>query len=188
MLMNKTTTLLLALLTLGAPQIPLQAQTKQDEVHTNLIPVKVTIVDEAGEVLPGVSVRIQGTNRGAFSSLKGEVSLSVAQGDTLIISFVGMKTKTLVVTKPLVGKITLQSETGTLDQVVITGYTRTSTRRSAGSVSTISSKELLSQPLTGVDGLLQGKLAGVSVRTLSGRPGSSSEIVIRGGKLALCKH
>lgn len=180
MLMNKTTTLLLALLTLGAPQIPLQAQTKQDEVHTNLIPVKVTIVDEAGEVLPGVSVRIQGTNRGAFSSLKGEVSLSVAQGDTLIISFVGMKTKTLVVTKPLVGKITLQSETGTLDQVVITGYTRTSTRRSAGSVSTISSKELLSQPLTGVDGLLQGKLAGVSVRTLSGRPGSSSEIVIRG--------
>ena len=185
MLMNKTTTLLLALLTLGAPQIPLQAQTKQDEVHTNLIPVKVTIVDEAGEVLPGVSVRIQGTNRGAVSSLKGEVSLSVAQGETLIITFVGMKTKTLVVTKPLVGKITLQSETGTLDQVVITGYTRTSTRRSAGSVSTISSKELLSQPLTGI-------APGEARRGQRPHPLGSPWLQQRDrypwGKLALCKH
>lgn len=178
--MNKKTTLLLALLALGSPQPFLQAQTPQGTSQERLLPVRLTIVDESGETLPGVSVRIQGTTRGAASSAQGTVELSVPQGANLLISFVGMKSKTITVTKALTAKITLQSESNALDQVVITGYTRTSTRRSAGSVATISSKELLTQPLTGVDGLLQGKLAGVNVRTLSGRPGSSAEIVIRG--------
>lgn len=178
--MNKTTTLLFGLLASTLVPTSLPAQAPQEVRQERLIPVHVTLVDETGQPLPGVSARIQGTTRGAVSSAKGELTLSVPPGSVVTLSFVGMKTKSLTITKPLTGKITLQSETGALDQVVITGYTRTSTRRSAGSVATISSKELLTQPLTGVDGLLQGKLAGVNVRSLSGRPGVSSEIVIRG--------
>lgn len=177
--MNKKITLLATALTLAVP-LGLSAQQTTEVTRSDQVTIRVTIVDDTGTPLPGASVRIQGSKNGAVSDAKGQVSLHAPRGSKVIFSFIGMKSLELMLDGPLTGPIKMEAQPSALDQVVVTGYSRTSTRRSAGSVATIKGKDLLTQPLVGVDALLQGKLAGVDVRAISGRPGQTSEIRIRG--------
>jgi TonB-linked SusC/RagA family outer membrane protein len=144
------------------------------------IKVDVTIVDESGEVLPGATVKVSGKPIGVITDNQGHVSLWAARGAQLTISYIGMQTRTLKVTRPISGKIVLSDENTSLDQVVVTGYQRTTKRRVTGSVATLSAEELKDKPLANIDMLLQGKIAGVDVKALSGRPGESAKIRIRG--------
>ena len=91
-----------------------------------------------------------------------------------------MQTRTLKVSRPLTGKIVLENEATTIDQVVVNGYQRTTKRRVTGSVATLTADDLKDRPLANVDMLLQGKIAGVDVKAVSGRPGESAKIRIRG--------
>ena len=142
--------------------------------------IEVTIVDENGEALPGATVKASDKTLGVVSDVNGKASLWAAKGSTLTISYVGMQTKTLKVTRPMSGDIALESESTTIDQVVVTGYSQTDIRKSTGSVGILTEKELKDQPLANVDMLMQGKLAGVNVQAVSGRPGESAKIRIRG--------
>ena len=142
--------------------------------------IEVTIVDENGEALPGATVKVSDKTLGVVSDMNGKASLWAAKGSTLTISYVGMQTKTLKVTRPMSGDIALESESTTIDQVVVTGYSQTDIRKSTGSVGILTEKELKDQPLANVDMLMQGKLAGVNVQAVSGRPGESAKIRIRG--------
>jgi len=144
------------------------------------IKVEVTIVDENGESLPGATVKASDKKLGVLSDINGKVSLWAAKGSTLTISYVGMKTKTIRVGRPLTGDIALESESTTIDQVVVTGYSQTDIRKSTGSVGILTDKDLKDQPLANIDMLMQGKLAGVNVQAISGRPGQSAKIRIRG--------
>ena len=145
-----------------------------------LLKIDVTIVDENGEYLPGATVKTSDKPVGVVSDMNGKVSLRAAKGSTLTVSYIGMKTKTLKLTKALTGNLALESETTTIDQVVVTGYSQTDVRKSTGSVGILTEKELKDIPLANVDMLMQGKLAGVNVQAVSGRPGESAKIRIRG--------
>ena len=145
-----------------------------------LLKIDVTIVDENGEYLPGATVNTSDKPVGVVSDMNGKVSLWAAKGSTLTVSYIGMKTKTLKLTKALTGNLALESETTTIDQVVVTGYSQTDVRKSTGSVGILTEKELKDIPLANVDMLMQGKLAGVNVQAVSGRPGESAKIRIRG--------
>lgn len=177
--MNKKITLLATALSLAVP-LSLTAQQNKEVTRAAQVTIRVTIVDDTGVPLPGASVRIHGSKQGAVSDAKGQVSLTVPRGAKVTFSFIGMKPLEMVIDNALTGQVKLEAQASALDQVVVTGYSQTSTRRSAGSVATIKGKDLLTQPLVGVDALLQGKLAGVDVRAISGRPGQTSEIRIRG--------
>lgn len=142
--------------------------------------IDVTIVDENGEVLPGATVKASDKSVGVVSDINGKASLWAAKGATLTISYIGMKTKTLKVNRSMTGDIALENETATIEQVVVTGYSQTDIRKSTGSVGILTEKELKDQPLANVDMLMQGKLAGVNVQAVSGRPGESAKIRIRG--------
>ena len=145
-----------------------------------LYEVNITVVDSNGEPLPGATIKSSDKKIGTTTDINGKVSLWVAKGSTLSISYIGMQSKVIKMTKALKGVVTLEDDAKTLDQVVVTGYTQTDVRKSTGSVSIIGGTELNDAPLKNVDMLLQGKMAGVSVQAVSGRPGEAAKVRIRG--------
>ena len=58
----------------------------------------------------------------------------------------------------MTGKIVLENESTSLDQVVVNGYQRTTKRRVTGSVATLTAEDLKDKPLANIDMLLQGKI------------------------------
>ena len=141
------------------------------------------VTDDQGETLVGASVAVKEVpGKGTMTGEDGTFSLVLPdKARTLVFSFVGMET----VEYPLKGNldrisIVLAYESDFLDQVVVTGYAQTTTKRITGSVGILSSETFKSKPITSVASLMQGEIAGVSVQATSGRPGQQSSIRIRG--------
>ncbi len=175
----KNTFIIKSLVTLFAALLclPVMAQgTSADKV----VNVDVTIVDSRGEPLPGATVKISGRKQGAAADADGHVKMLVKAGSTLEFRYVGMKSKSVKVTRNLTGRIELEDDSSVLDQVVVTGYQRTTKKRTTGSVAVLSAEDLKGAPTANLDMLMQGKIAGVDVKALSGRPGESAKVRIRG--------
>ena len=157
------------------------AQKKGDKIT-----VRGTVKDTSGEPLIGVSVFVEGTHIGVNTNLKGEYQISVPEGGTLRFTYIGYEPQTVKVEYGdrfglrFVYDVTLKEQATDIGQVVVTGFAKTEIRKSTGSVAVIEGKDLKTSPLEGVDKLLQGKLAGVSVQSVSGRPGEAVKIRIRG--------
>ena len=173
--MRKVQLLLCMLLMMGT--FVMRAQDQRSAVD---VLVDVIVVDKQGDGLPGATVKVTGRPVAVVSNLDGKVSLWVHRGDKITISYLGMQPRVFTINKPLTGKITLDEEENTLEQVVVNGYQRTTKRRITGSVSTVTEKDLQGKPLTNLDMMLQGKVAGVDIKATSGRPGESAKIRIRG--------
>jgi TonB-linked SusC/RagA family outer membrane protein len=189
--MNKTSTLrlfsfFLFFLFIGLCfNAPLEANAQQEKKNANTDSIPVlnisgVVKDDAGNTLPGASVMVKEINKGQSTDLNGRFSMVVPRGATLQISYIAMTPKriTAVNDKPMV--IILQPSVESLGEVVVTGYTQTTTRRTTGSVSIVDGDQLKNKPLQTVDKLLQGKVAGLAVTSVSGRPGQSASIRIRG--------
>ncbi len=177
--MKQVKTLLLFVL-LSLPLQILLGQGLKTPPQKGMLSVEIQIVDSERQPLSGATVQVKGKKQGVMADLNGNVLLWVDKGRQIIISFVGMKPKRITINKALRGQIVLKEEAALLDQVVVTGYSTTSKRRSTGSLAVIKTKDLKTSPTANLDGLLQGKLTGVDVKALSGRPGETVKIRIRG--------
>lgn len=120
---------------------------------------------------------------GTTSDMDGNFSLVLpAAAKSVTVSSVGMKTLVydLVAGKTDGVVIVLAWDDNQLDQVVVTGYAQTSVKRITGSVSVLNADKFEAKAISSVDALMQGEVAGVSVKALSGQPGTQSRITIRG--------
>ena len=141
------------------------------------------IVDEEGEPLIGVTVRIKGTGKGTITNFDGEFSLEDDNRKTpLLFSYIG---KEDIEKLPVYGKsmklVMKDSQVGKkLDEVIVVGYGTMKKRDVTGSIPSISSKEIENKMATNVYEALQGSTAGVQVVSGSGQPGESSTIKVRG--------
>ena len=132
-----------------------------------------------GEPLVGVAVRLRGTQQGTQTDADGRFALQCPIGSILDFTYIGFKS-TVAKTGRRERVVTLEEDTKSIEQVVVTGYTQTDIRKATGSVGILTEKDLKDQPLANVDMLMQGKLAGVNVQAVSGRPGESAKVRIRG--------
>lgn len=150
--------------------------------NSGKIKITGTVYDEAKQPLAGASVREEKTSNGTITDLNGDFTIYVKKGSTLRISFLGLESK--VMTANIAGKfdIMLKDNTKELSQVVVTGYGKTTKDRVTGSVGVLTAEDLKGSPTANIDQLLRGKLAGVNVQMVSGRPGESAKIRIRGTK------
>ncbi|MCH5327551.1 MAG: SusC/RagA family TonB-linked outer membrane protein [Coprobacter sp.] len=146
--------------------------------------VKVTgrVYDETGQPLAGASIREGNTSNGTASGSDGFFSIMARKGSQLQISFLGLQTEYVKVVEGKELVVRLKDNSHELGQVVVTGYGKTTKDRVTGSVGIVTAEDLKGNPSASVDQLLQGKLAGVSVKMTSGQPGSEAEIRIRGTK------
>ena len=140
------------------------------------------VTDEAGVTLPGVSIVVKGTSLGTVTDADGNFSLTVSpDAQTLVFSFVGMKTQEVEIGAQSQFNVKLEQEAVGLSEVVVVGYGIQKKESVVGAISQIDNKSLVRSGLTNVTNAIAGKLAGVLTIQQSGQPGNNdSEIVVRG--------
>ncbi len=140
---------------------------------------KVTGIDNLP--IPGVTILVKGTTIGTVTNPDGEYVLQ-APGDakTLIFSYIGMKGKEVAIGASSVVNAVLESDVVSVDEVVVVGYGTQRRSDISGSVSTVKTEELVAQPSADLQGMLKGKVAGLYVTLSDGRPGGSSNVLLRG--------
>ncbi len=140
------------------------------------------VSDEKGEGLPGVSVVVKGSSRGAVTDASGTYRLTIADGpQTLVFSFVGYTTQEVAVTNQTTLSVQLKPDVKSINEVVVVGYGSLNRREVTSAVTHLSSSDLLrvgsNSPLMAI----QGKVAGLSVtNTAAGDPNSTPSIQLRG--------
>ncbi len=141
-----------------------------------------TVVDESGEVLPGVSILEVGTSNGTITDLNGVFTLTNLSGtSSLRFSFIGYETQTVDLPAGNELNITLLSSSTTLDDVVVVGYGTQRKSDLTGSITSVSTEDFNSGLISSPEQLINGKIAGVQIMTNSGSPTAGSTIRIRGG-------
>jgi len=131
--------------------------------------------------MPGVTVQVKGTQKGDITDTKGGYKLEAPANATLVFSFIGMRPQEIPVNGRKQIDVEMEEERVDLGEVVVVGYSTSSKRLISGSISTVNEKELDNIPIRTIDGVLQGKAAGVSVNQNSGTPGGRNAIKMRGG-------
>ncbi|MFA5244493.1 MAG: SusC/RagA family TonB-linked outer membrane protein, partial [Pedobacter sp.] len=139
------------------------------------------VTDAEGLSLPGVSVRIKGTNIGVSTNSDGKYSIRANEGNSLIFSFIGSLPVERIVGAESVINVSLQSDTKSLDEVVVVGYGTQKKATLTGAISTVDvAKVLSSRPTTDVVRSLQGAVPGLTITSPSGALGSNPSIRLRG--------
>ncbi len=144
--------------------------------------VSGVVVDEGASPLPGVSVVVKGTTIGVVTGIDGNYTLAVpADAETLVFSFVGMKTQEVPIGNKTNIDVTLETETIGLDEVVAIGYGTEKKATITGSVTAVQGEELKKSPALNVSNNLVGRLPGLVAVNRTGEPGyDGSTLLIRG--------
>lgn len=139
------------------------------------------VVDAKNEPLTGVTVIVKGSSTGSITNIDGKFSIKANPSSTLSVSMIGYVTKDVPVGTQKNIKITLAEDTQLIETIVVdVGYGGQRLVDVTGTVSRVSIDDMIKAPVTSFDQALQGRLAGVSVSSSDGQPGSEMNIVIRG--------
>lgn len=133
-----------------------------------------------GSPLPGVNVIVKGTTRGVQSDFDGNYAIKVNSNETLVYSFVGMKTTERAVGGNLTMNVQLQEDAAALEEVVVVAYGKSKKSSIIGSVSTVTSETIENVPVASFEQILKGQSPGLHVISGSGQPGTAAKVRIRG--------
>lgn len=134
--------------------------------------------------LPGVTIVVKNTTTGTTTDIDGRYAIEVNANDTLLFSYVGMNTEVVAVQGRRTINVSLMSDITRLGEVVVVGYGTESRKLISGSLGIVTESELRDLPMRTVDGVLQGRSAGVLISQNSGTPGGGTSVRIRGNSSA----
>lgn len=139
------------------------------------------VLDETGNTLPGVSIRLNNASNVATTDPDGKFQIGIPKDETQIIfSYVGYKNTQRRVARGQDLSVSMEPDPARLDEVNVIGYGTSSKRTSTGSETGISPVELFNTPSSNPAAALQGRVAGVYVQQGNGLPGSPMTFTIRG--------
>ncbi len=142
--------------------------------------VSGTVSDASGP-LPGASVLVKGTTKGAQTDFDGKFTIkNVGSNAVLVFSYIGLKTQEVNVAGRSNVNVTLKEDSAELKEVVVIGYGSVKKKDATGAVDQLSSKSFDNVGAPNPADLLRGKVAGVQVTQSSGEPGAAASIRIRG--------
>ncbi len=139
---------------------------------------KVTAED--GSTLPGVTVSIKGTNKGANTDANGNFRISVPSNSRLMFSYVGFATQEINIGSRSTITVSLIPSSENLSEVVVTSFGTAKKTSFTGSAAKLGAEKLGPRPITNIGQALAGIAAGVQATAGSGQPGTSPAIRIRG--------
>ena len=139
-----------------------------------------TVTDENGDGIPGANIIVKGTRTGSVTDFDGNYSLNAGSGDVLVFSYVGYSTQEITVGSETEISVQLDVDIASLDEIVVTGYGTQRRQEVTSAVSHLNeddfNKGLNSSPM----GLLQGKVAGLTISKPGSDPNDGYVIRLRG--------
>jgi TonB-linked SusC/RagA family outer membrane protein len=150
--------------------------------HAQERPISGKITSDDGTPLVGVTVSIKGSNRATQTDGEGRFTIPAQTGQTIQFSSVGYNPQDVVVGEGNIVSLKLSpSNSTTMEDIVVVGYSTQKRGNVTGAVSTIDVKKTLAgRPISDVGRGLQGSATGLSVTIPSGEVGSDPIIKIRG--------
>ncbi|MDC1105966.1 TonB-dependent receptor [Prolixibacteraceae bacterium] len=144
--------------------------------------LKGTVYDNTKQPLPGVTVLLDGTNKGTITDFDGNFVLKAenVQGAVLSFSFVGFQTEKVPVDGKTSFTITLNESAIALNEVVAVGYGVMRKSDVTGSTAGVKAADVVKANTSSVNEALQGRMSGVAISSNSGAPGGDLKIRIRG--------
>lgn len=130
------------------------------------------VIDDSGVPVVGATVMIEGTDIGSVTDFDGFYSISASPGQTLLFSCLGYITENAVVGKSSVINIRLQTDTKTLDEVVVVGYGVQKKATMTGAIANVGSNDIVTTKTQNVQNMLTGKLPGVRIVQRTSEPGN----------------
>ncbi|MBL7736418.1 MAG: carboxypeptidase-like regulatory domain-containing protein, partial [Chitinophagaceae bacterium] len=139
-----------------------------------------TVYDSsANNVIPGVSIIVKGSSRGASTDENGKYSIQAAPSDVLVFSIIGYADQQVTVGSRSAINVVMQENAMMLQSVVVNvGYGTQRRADVTGAVASISSKEISELPLTNFQQALQGRTPGIDVVAAGATPGSGVTVRI----------
>lgn len=142
--------------------------------------VKGTVTDQAGQPMPGVNIMIKNTRTGTTTDMNGAFSIEAKSDDILTFSFIGYASSEVTVGNQTNISVALKEDVSLLSEIVVVGYGEVKKSDLTGAVSSVKGETLNQSIATGIDQALIGRVAGVTATQMSGQPGGSVSIRIRG--------
>jgi TonB-linked SusC/RagA family outer membrane protein len=142
--------------------------------------VKGKVTDEKGEMIPGVSVTVKGTQQGTLTDAEGVYSIEVSSNATLVFSFLGYLKEEVAVSNRSAIDVSLKTDTKALEEVVVVGYGTQRKIETTGSIASVKAADLVQTPVANVAQGLQSRVAGVQINQNTGAPGGNVSVRIRG--------
>lgn len=135
---------------------------------------------EDGLPLPGASVLIKGTSKGAQTDFDGNYSIKASQGQVLVFSFIGNKTTERTVGTSSTINVTMEADAESLNAVVVTGFGEKGRKSVTSSIVSPEIAEIKTIATATVSGALQGSVTGLQVNQNGGAPGTAFSVRLRG--------
>ena len=139
-----------------------------------------TVTDENGEGIPGVNLVVKGTSTGTITDFDGNYSIEAAEGAVLVVSYVGYSSQEVTVGSQSNISIQLVLDVASLDEIVVTGYGNQRRKEVTSAVTTVKESDFNKGLNTSPMGLLQGKVAGLTVSKPGGDPNDGYVLRLRG--------
>ena len=142
----------------------------------------IVISADDDEPVVGASVMVKGTKVGTSTDIDGKFTIGKlpAGAKTLVVSYIGMKTKQVPIVKGTEMKISLESDAEQLQEVVVTGMQKMDKRLFTGAATKIDAQDARISGMADISRSLEGRAAGVSVQNVSGTFGTAPKIRVRG--------
>ena len=137
-----------------------------------------SVVD--GLPLPGVNVIVKGTARGVQTDFDGNYSIKASVGETLVFSFVSMKSVEVAVGASNTINVSMDEDIAALDEVVVVAYGTEKASNVTSAIESVKAEDIEQVPNASLDQILQGQAAGLNIQTSSGQPGASGTVILRG--------
>jgi TonB-dependent starch-binding outer membrane protein SusC len=145
------------------------------------VPVHGKVMNSTGQPIVGASVVEKDTHNGVNTNERGEFNLTVTDLNArLVISSVSYVSQEYALDGNASPTITLTEDFSKMNEVIVVGYGNTTKRTTTGAIQTVNAKELQDIPAPQFTQKLQGKMAGVQINQISGKPGQGLQVRIRG--------
>lgn len=177
----KKTMLPIVTLCLGCCFLSVEATETKAKVASVQQTAKIsgTVVDKNGPII-GATVKVKGTSIAAITDLDGNFSfVNVPANAVIEVNYIGYKPKEVALKGKTQISVLLEEDAANLDEVIVVGYGVQKKSDVTGAMVSVGADEIKSRPTVNVFEAMQGKAAGVDIRT-SDRPGEMGDIFIRG--------